>query len=215
MGIQKISTPITENGTSQWLQFVEKVEEEFKLVPLSNTKRAGIGGFRHQQIQLLVRNSALELGYGAEIEQQIQGGLQLVDVGIRGHNIRVACEIPISSKYKEYGNIRKCLDAGFDYVVSVALEREILNIVKKRAWDKLTEEEKKRVRFFFPEELTEFLTELKLLPETGGEVKVVRGYKVRVVYLPVSPQESQRRRSAIAEVIARSVLRDQEQRGKV
>lgn len=196
---------------STWLSFIERIEKEYSaLAP--TTKAQGIGGIRHQQIQLFLRNNVVRLGYGAEIEQQLAtDSRQKVDVGIRGNGVRVACEIPISTKYNEYPNIRKCLDAGYDYVVSVALDRGTLGIVSNGCQGKLTEEEKARVKFLFPEELIEFLKELKSKPVVDtGDAKEVLGYKLRVTHVPVSPEEAKSKRSAIAEIMARSILRERQ-----
>ena len=43
------------------------------------------------------------------------------------------------------------------------------------------------------------------LPRTT--YKIIRGYRVRIVYQPLDPEEARVRRNRLAEIIARSILR--------
>lgn len=180
---------------SAWLSIIERIEKDYDI--LAPTKLQGVGGVRHQQLQLLIRNHALQLGYGVEIKQQLVAhSRQKVDVGIKGNGIRVACEIPISTKYYEYPNIRKCLDNDYDYVISVALDRKTLNIVSRACEDKLTDKKRARIRFFLPEELIEFLKQFNRTSNASSDrVTEVRGWKVRKLtvrfLLKKEPEEDQ------------------------
>lgn len=169
---------------------------------------------RHQYLQLLLRQIAEKLGYRAGIETTIPNSQQRVDVLITGHDTTIACEIPISTKYREYRNLRKCFDAGYQWVVSVALDRETLNFVRARSAYFLTPNEKERTRFFFPEELEEFLKNLAAQLKPANGEKIIRGYRVRVTYETVSPEEVRTRRMEIAGVIARMILSDQAKKAK-
>jgi len=57
-------------------------------------------------------------GGKATIEERIPRSLESVDVGLRKDEMRVALEIStISKPDQEIQNIRKCLEAGYDYVI--------------------------------------------------------------------------------------------------
>jgi len=127
----------------------------------------------------------------------------------------VACEIPISTKYQEEGNIRKCLAAGFDFVVSVALDRATLRTVESRIMHLIAPEECDRVKFLFPEELAkllETLEEQESQPSSGlvGEREsFVRGYRVSTRILHTSSDEARDRNTRVASVIVGSLRRRQ------
>ena len=61
------------------------------------------------------------------------------------------------------------------------------------------------MRYVVPERLTEYLDSLGEIPQPTEQT--VRGYKVRTVQQVVDPKEAGARRQAIAEVIARSLAR--------
>jgi len=202
---------------SKWLATAIKMEADLLAAKPENRRTAspggGVGGARHQYIQLIVSQIALNLGYGACVEQQIPKTQKRVDVGIRGRTFTVACEIPITTKHNELGNIRKCLNAGYDYVASVALDRETLRIVEKDVLPVLSPEEKVRVRFFFPEELSNFLEQLGDGAEKSEEVfegdeQFVRGYKVTTRFSCLPEKEVKTKREAIAKILARALVRN-------
>lgn len=203
--------------TSQWLS-AEQIEKGLQSSQPKGRRRAspggGAGGSRHKYVQLLVSQLALNLGYGAIVEEQIPGTKRRVDVSIRGRSVQVACEIPITTKCLENGNIRKCLDAGYDYVVSVALDRATLRTVEERVSPILRPDKIGRVRFFFPEELSCFLESLEEAPVppemTGGTESFFRGYTVRIRLVEFPPDEVARRREGVCRIIAEALVREKQ-----
>lgn len=161
------------------------------------TTGIGRGGPRHQYIQMVIKKLAESVGYSAKIEVMIPEGS--VDVVIYGkNNLRIACEVPVSSKYSEAGNLKKCIVNNFDYVVSVALERKTLDVVKNNVNEKLTETELEKVKFFLPEELVDFL---KALKHPHSEATIIRGWKVFVKYNSVNPVSLKQKKDTINKIL--------------
>jgi general stress protein 26 len=87
----------------------------------------------------------------ANIEEKIRKSLETVDVGLVKDDMRVAVEISSTSKaQQEVANIRKCLEAGYDYVLSVSADEPGLAVLKREARKHFVAGERDRVRFYLP-----------------------------------------------------------------
>ena len=212
----------TREETSNWLSVVEQVES---MVHSGSKKRpkmvgCGAGGTRHTFVQVHIRDVAQGIGYGAIIEAEIPDSRKRIDVEIKGRHVKIACEVSVSSPRTEYRNLEKCLVAGYDYVVAVALESKILETIKEVATEKLPDSAHERIRYMYPEELKSFLEELWLEDtETDngvtrvGSPTYIRGYKVTTYFQELDPREVEARRAAIAKTIVRA-LRGEDSKGK-
>lgn len=192
---------------SVFLSIAEKAERALYGTRTMSTPegKQGGGGPKHQFTQLVIKTGAEEAGYSVRLEEKINptgSSRQSVDAAIFGRGLRIACEVPVTSKYNEYGNIRKCLDAGFDYVISVSVERKVLEIVERSISKKLNPEELEKVRFLTPEELFIFLGEI---PSHQPMDSLIRGYKVRTTFVEVSPAEAEARRAHVVGILARQL----------
>ncbi|MFH1930131.1 MAG: helix-turn-helix domain-containing protein, partial [Pseudomonadota bacterium] len=128
---------------------------------LNKFENQGKGGDHHKHLQMMIKDQAQTLGWIAKIEERIPRTLETIDVGLKKDDIRVAIEISSTSKVEyEIQNIRKCLEAGFDYVLSVSDEEDVLNQIKKEARKSFTHKEKDRIRYFHPEQIKNFLINL-------------------------------------------------------
>ncbi|MBX4206584.1 hypothetical protein KW784_02240 [Candidatus Parcubacteria bacterium] len=176
----------------------------------NSKKKAGLGrgGPKHQYIQQVVQRLGRELGYLAIIEKRIEGTHLSIDISLEKDGFRVACEVPVHNIDGEVGNLKKCLNAGYDYAVSVATERKTLERIGRYARRRLTSQEFLCTRFFLPEELEVFLR------AEGGisTEKKVNGYRVHVTYRPLRPEQSVAKRSAITQIIAEAVRRRERER---
>lgn len=187
---------------------IEGVDREFRgQTSKSQQKQSlpGKGGPKHRYLQQFIKQLAEEMGYRAIIEKQTPTG-RLIDVSIEGPQVSIACEIPISTVYSELENIKKCLEAGYDYVISVATERKVLNTVKRGVSHKLDAEELKRVYFFLPEELSTFLKQLETPKPTES---IIKGYRVRVNYKLVDGRKTEEIRRILTEAFVSSLQRKQ------
>ncbi len=165
--------------------------------PPSEPRRPGKGGPEHTYLQELIKRWAEEKGFRAAVEEQIAGGKESVDIALYRGELRVACEITVTTPLEyEVGNVAKCLAAGFGTVVVVSLKKARLAKLDKLLSEALPPEERRRVHLFSTEELLSWLDGQPVYEE----VKTVRGYKVRVRYR--DPGDDRLKR--VAEILARS-----------
>jgi len=119
---------------------------------------AGKGGDAHKYLQMMLKEQAEVLGWKATVEEKLSHSLKSVDVGLKKGDIRVAIEVASFSKpEQEIANIRKCLEASYDYVVSVSDDKKFLEAIKALARKVFTFKEKERIRFYLPREVKELL----------------------------------------------------------
>lgn len=124
-------------------------------------RAAGKGGDAHQAFQESIREQAELLGWQAVVEERIGRSLESVDVGVSRGDVRVAVEICSTTKAgHEMENIRKCLDAGYDYVLSVGSDEKRLGSLKAEAKKAFSLRERERIRFYSPSEVKDFLRSL-------------------------------------------------------
>jgi excisionase family DNA binding protein len=119
---------------------------------------AGKGGDLHKYLQMTIKEQAELLGWKATIEEKILKSLETVDVGLRKNDILVAVEISSTSKAdQEIQNIRKCLEAGYDYVISVLSDEKALSSLKKEARKGFHHRERERIRFSLPDQVRDII----------------------------------------------------------
>ncbi|MHB8173967.1 MAG: helix-turn-helix domain-containing protein [Nitrospirota bacterium] len=119
---------------------------------------AGKGGDAHKYLQKTLKEQAELYGWKAVIEERIPRSLESVDVGLRRDDVRIAIEISATSKVDyEIQNIRKCLEAGYDYVILVSSDDKQLSALKTGAKKSFTVGERERIRFCLPSEVKGFL----------------------------------------------------------
>jgi Type IV secretion-system coupling protein DNA-binding domain len=169
----------------------------------------GRGGRQHKYIQHLLKQLAEERGFRATIEETILDGAGRVDVSLRRDNLRVACQISITTtKDWELGGIEKCFAAGYSDVVLIGGTERHVKTLSKFIEENLDEKDQGKVRYVTSESMVEFLDDLGRPEPTE---KIVRGYKVRTVQQSVDSSDAAARRRAITEVIARSMKRVKEE----
>jgi excisionase family DNA binding protein len=129
--------------------------------PRRKPPAAGKGGDVHQRLQAVIREQAELYGWQAVVEERIARSLESVDVGLRRDDVRVAIEICSTTKAgHEMENVRKCLEAGYDYVVSVGSDDKSLQLLKAEARKVFSPRERERIRFYPPPRVKDFLRSL-------------------------------------------------------
>jgi hypothetical protein len=172
----------------------------------SEQPQLGRGGQQHKYLQQLVKRLAEDKGYKAVIEQPILGGVGSVDVSLEKDGKRIACEISVTTNgEQELGNIQKCLASGYDRVILLSSEKKDLNLIREFVTQKLGADHIQKVLFYLPEEFLGYLEEA----EAGAATTegTVRGYRVKVKYKSVGPEEKKSKRQAISQVILQGFKR--------
>lgn len=172
-------------------------------LPLSE-RELGKGGPKHRYLQSLVKELAEQQGFRATVEAPLPQGGQ-VDVLLERDGLRVAAEVSVTTPAEyERGNVRKCLDAGFERIMVVLTKsRASQERYREAILEGLSAVERDRISFLLPENIPEYIASLAPPPEPGEST--VRGYKVRVSHSTVSPDEARERRDRLARLVARSL----------
>jgi hypothetical protein len=176
------------------------------------TAEPGRGGAQHKSISHRIKAVAEELGYRATEEKLVLNGQGSVDLALEKGSCSIACEITITTTTDhEFGNVTKCLRAGFGHVAVIATKLERLQEIACAVKGSLPAKESARVGYYSVEE---FIAYLKALPreETheGGRSppeKLRRGYKVKRSAAKLTPDEEKAREDAAIKMVAEAMKR--------
>jgi hypothetical protein len=163
----------------------------------------GRGGKEHQYLQHLIKQLAIGLNFEVDVEKEILDGAGGVDVTVKKGNKSFAFEISVTTSVEhELENIQKCFKAGFQEVIVVCLEEAKLLKIREAAVATFPKESE-AVSFCLPNNLGGKLMEIAA--KCKGTDSVVHGRRTKVEYRPVSAEEAQERRTALAQVTAHSL----------
>ncbi|MGH7788132.1 MAG: type IV secretory system conjugative DNA transfer family protein [Candidatus Binatia bacterium] len=186
-------------------------EKKPRLSVVAGPPMLGRGGREHKYLQHLVKRLAEDRGYRATIEQPILSGAGSVDVSLEKTDRKIACEISVTTETEhEIDNIQKCLAGGYEIVVALSSDPKIVRRLKERAMTVLEPQTHSRVRFLQPEDFVFYLDELDA-GEASGETRV-RGYRVKRRFQPVSTEEAEMKKQAIARVLGGRARAHKEQK---
>lgn len=166
----------------------------------------GQGGREHTYLQQLIKQAAQQRGWHAVIEEPIDGDVGRMDVALSKGDLRIACEISVTTTIEhEMANVEKCLAAGYSRVYLITPSQKRLASLKKAAAQRFSGERSNRVGVFPPDE---FIAQLDVLDaEAASTESTSRGYKVKVKLSPTSPQRGQERQDQVASVLAKSLTK--------
>lgn len=186
--VSETSEPV---ATEKKVEPIKEVEEEKDITT-------------HRYLQTLVKKMAESRGYRAVLETQVPDGSGLVDVLLTKENKTTAVEICSTTDAEwEMHNIQKCMDAGYDTIISLCGDIKQLEKIRKKCLEYIPTITGKEVYFFTPDALFTFLDS-----ETKTAVpqeQVIKGYRVNVTYDAVSPEDMQRKRASVAQVVMNSL----------
>lgn len=160
----------------------------------ASARDAGRGGSEHKAIQKRIRDTALSLGFRADIEKTVELGS--ADVALTRPDISIACEITVTTTVDhEVGNATKCIAAGFDLVAIICRTAAKREQIRAATISALGNQIADKVRGFSTDEFIEFLKALPPpapqppSPPEAPKVKNIHGYKVKTTYARLSEEE--------------------------
>jgi len=158
-------------------------------------------GTEHRELQKRIKAAAQERGFSATIEKQVLDGKGRVDVALERDDLRIACEVSVTTKVEhERHNIEKCLAAGFTHVWVTSPDAAQLQKLREGLQSTLSPEVQERVSFLSEEDL---VAELENFPiSTSTSQSKVRGYTVKTIQIKLSSGRSQDRRDRLSTVLA-------------
>ena len=133
----------TSKGRLKLLELTDKGREKLKDFGFEVSTSFRHGGIEHLYWLKQVKKKLVDAGYDVEEESPIGNG-EAVDLVIVGKGKKIAVEIE-TGKSDAVHNIRKCLKAGFDGVVSVATNKDALKRIKS-GLDQFQRDEIEKVR---------------------------------------------------------------------
>ena len=155
----------------------------------------------HRGLQNRIKQAAQKCGFSATIEQQVHGGKGRIDVALTRDDIRIACEVSVTTKLdQERRNIEKCLAAGYDQVWVTSPDSAQLEKLREGLLSSLPTEIRERVSCLSEDELIAQLD--ALTTQTSVSQSRVLGYDVHVVHTKISPLQSKDRRKRLAAVLS-------------
>jgi hypothetical protein len=163
----------------------------------------GRGGKEHKYLQNLIKEFAISKGYHAVIEEQILDGAGRVDVALSRESLKVACEISVTTgRDHEFGNLEKCLAAGYTHLVFVSTDARHVRAMDTLANAHFEEHQRAKMHFVNAEDALALIATWS----GGSPNTTIRGYKVKTTTASLDQEETNRRRDAIASLLARSLL---------
>ncbi len=171
---------------------------------LSDTKNRDVQ--THRYLQTLVKRMAEQRGYTATIEMQLPDGSGNVDVLLTKDNRTIAIEICITTDAEwEAHNVKKCIKAKYDIVISLCTNIKQLEKIKQKCADTVPDISNTPVHFFTPDALFAFLDEQ--IKTTTPTETTMKGYRVNVTYDAISPEEMEQKRKSVTKVVMDSLRR--------
>jgi hypothetical protein len=111
-------------GAGRPLKWIIPTMQAFDL--LGREPPAGRGGVIHRQLQQMIAAGTIAKGYTAHCEKPLRTGA-IVDVHLEREGQKVGVEIAVMSHpRRELAHIQQILDAGYDKVVTVFLDSQLL-----------------------------------------------------------------------------------------
>jgi len=166
----------------------------------------GRGGTDHQLIVARIVTEGGVLGYKTSKEAAVPGGR--VDVTLESRERKIAVEVAVNSNTAhEIENLTKCLEAGFDFVVSASPLDNVIRNIERSARKAFAPEQLAKLRFFSHEEFSAWLAELaeadaQAKPPVAEQPRVIAGRRVRLQYREMSPEERRKMEAEQIEAIA-------------
>jgi hypothetical protein len=175
----------------------------------------GRGGDLHRTLQARLQTEAQKLGFRAEIEGQLKkGSNQAADLVLRLDDIAIAVEVPVEGSLSyEFGNVKKCLAAGFSRVAVVSLRPKFLEQLAEAVCAALGAEAATNVRYYTPEE---FVSELRKLaisapakpkPPPKPNTEIIGNYEVESEFPTLTPEDQKQREEAAIRLIGETMRR--------
>ncbi len=116
------------------------------------------GRNEHRRLQQVIKQWAQDLGWRASIDCLVSNKEGSIDVALRKESLSIACEISVTGPADyEVGNLRKCLAAGYQHVVSVSPDETHLAAIREVAGQRLSQREMDRVHWLTPWQLVQFV----------------------------------------------------------
>jgi hypothetical protein len=109
-------------------------------------------------------------GYSVELEKDTTDGSGRIDVSLEKENIKIACEVSVTSTGDyEIKNIHKCLAENYDPVIVVVANRKKLSALKKKVRSEIPLHQQEKVKVLGLVDLLIFLRDVAVPDKTKNK----------------------------------------------
>jgi hypothetical protein len=160
---------------------------------------------QHKYLQSLVKRIGESTGFRVTIEKQVLNREGRVDVALESDALKIACEISVTNEATyEVKNIKKCLDAGFDWVVMMSSDEQHLKKIRKLALEETLEAEHAKIEFLSPEA---FFPWLENIAGDSQNTETVKGFKVKMKVKALDEKKQSSKTKAISDIVLGAIKR--------
>jgi hypothetical protein len=153
----------------------------------------------HRYTQMYVKKMAEARGFTAKLEALTPSGGGRVDVLLERNGKTIACEIGMTTtKDWEVHNIIKCIEAGYDEIISIVKDGKFAASIAMKIASALDPKLVSRIKVF---ELAEFINFLDKLISPEPIEQKIKGYRVKVNYASSSEQDVTQKKAAISKIL--------------
>jgi hypothetical protein len=146
----------------------------------------------HRYMQMFLKKMAEARGFIAKIEEPTPDGGR-VDVALERNGRRIACEIGMTTTTEwELHNIDKCIAAGYDLVVAIAKNREMVKVMQQEIKQNIDIAFQSKVMVTEAETLFTYL-DAEIAKEASTETRI-KGYRVKVEYVNTTDADTPKKK---------------------
>jgi hypothetical protein len=138
---------VTHLGTgSRIAKFIVLTPAGFDAIGVVFASEDGKGGPLHRYWQTVVKLQATSMGYRVSIEKTIPNSRETVDLVLVRDSKEIAVEVSSTTQaVQEISNVKKCLAAGYEKVVTLFMDEEKLQVFEGLLLNDIEEQERSRV----------------------------------------------------------------------
>lgn len=183
----------------------------------ADLEELGRGGEIHKAAQADFKRLAEQRGFRATIERQLPGSLDTVDLYLERDGVGIACEVSVTNTLEyEMRNVTKCLRAGVQQVLVLAVDAEKHQRLSAAITSLLSPEQQKLVLCLMRDEFAAFLDAIPQkepnsqsapIQESQGQPKLIKGWKVRTNSVPPPSEDLPAVEKELAAAMAESLRR--------
>lgn len=138
----------------------------------------GRGGKHHQQIQTAIKRIAESYGFQVEVEKDVLDGSGNIDVSLEKENLKIACEVSVTTAGYEAKNVRKCLASGYDYVIVISSQAKKIPLLQNKIYPEISVEQRELVKVLSLIAFLSFLREITLPKQTKDKKEKPEGQRM-------------------------------------
>lgn len=141
----------------------------------------GKGGKHHQDLQSAIKRMAETYGFSVELEKGVLEGSGNIDVSLQKENLKIACEVSVTTTDYEINNVSKCLASGYDFVIVICSQTKKIPLLQRKIYDEVSFSQKEQVKVLSLPNFFSFLHEITLPKDAPTKKEKPQGQRISFV----------------------------------